>query len=56
MSKIEVKLIKKTSWSNFSLLPKCKDTVVARLTRSGYNTGLTKEDEDILEKQMRLYP
>jgi len=56
MSKIEVKLIKKTSWSNFSLLPKCKDTVVARLTRSGYNTGLTKEDEDRLEKQMRLEP
>ena len=52
--KIQVKLIKKTSWSGFNLLPKCKDTVVARQDRSGYITGLTKEEEEKLETDLFL--
>lgn len=54
--KIQVRLIKKTSWSGFNLLPKCKDTVVARQDRSGYITGLTKEEEKELEEAIFLAP
>ncbi len=53
---VQVKLIKRNSWSGFDLLPKCKDTIVAREGRSGYNTGLTKEEAEKLEKEMRMEP
>ena len=52
--KVILKSLKKTSWSGFSRFPKCKDTVIVRHGRDGYNTGLTNEEQSELENLLGL--
>tara|TARA_R110002012_G_scaffold37023_4_gene104117 strand:- start:13594 stop:14358 length:765 start_codon:yes stop_codon:yes gene_type:complete len=54
--KVILKALERQSWSGFSRFPKCKDTVIASLGRGGYETGLSKEDEKRLEKELQMKP
>jgi len=51
---IFIKSIKGHHWSGFHRYPKCKDTVIAALSKGGYATGLTAGEEKDLEKKLNL--
>jgi hypothetical protein len=51
---IFIRSIKGHHWSGFHRYPKCKDTVIAALSKGGYATGLTTEEEKDLEQKLRL--
>jgi hypothetical protein len=44
------------SWAGFNRYPKCKDTIVAKQGRGGYNTGLTDAMQKQLEKDLFMEP
>lgn len=52
--KVIVKSLDKKTWSGFSRFPKCHDHSVAKAHRGGYETGLTKDQEAYLEKELGL--
>lgn len=51
---VVIRAKEKETWSGFSRFPKCKDTIVARQGRGGFQTGLSKEAREILEKDLFL--
>ena len=51
---IFIRSLKGHHWSGFHRYPKCKDTVIAALSKGGYATGLTEKEERDLEKKLRL--
>jgi hypothetical protein len=53
-SKITIKPVNRRVWSGFQRFPKCQDTIIARLGRSGYDTGLSDKEQRDLEKKMNL--
>ena len=52
--KIVVKSLQKSNWAGMHRYHKCHDTIVAKETRGGYITGLTKEQESELELGLGL--
>lgn len=51
---ITLKAIEKSTWSGFFRFPRCKDSLIVNRNRSGYETGLTVEEEQDLEKKLAL--
>lgn len=54
--KIFIKPVKRQQWSGFPRYPKCQVTLVARLSTTGYITGLSSEEEERLERELLLEP
>jgi hypothetical protein len=58
--KVEIKALNRAIWpygnGDRTRYPKCLDTFIARPSRAGYVTGLTKAEADNLEQELRLEP
>lgn len=55
--KVVLRPLKRKTWSNFTRYPKCYDTIAPGLSMGGgVVTGLDKEDQEYLEKELNLAP
>jgi hypothetical protein len=52
--KVVIRPLQIKTWSKFHRFPKCQDSIIAQKGRGGYKTGLTLEEQHVLEDAMRL--